>query len=238
LDQDVTLLVGANVEVRKYGFDPNGPGPGTFAGATDDDDYYKINLQVGGTWFVEEDLAITALFSPGVYSDLDGSLNHSDWYFEGSGLATWKSSDELYWKVGIAADETFDDVPVFPLFGFSYLIDEEWRVDVLLPWAAVLSYLANSQTTVALGLELEGAAYNIRSSAGTGKVETENRIQEFRAYLGVEYQFAEQFSTSARFGAILAGDYDIRTGSGPGAGISDGDIEPALFFQVGLGLSF
>jgi len=234
VDQDVTLLIGGNYELRDYDFDP--PGPTGITGATQDDRYHKIDLQLGGTWFVDDDLSVTGLFSPGVFSDLDGSLNHRDWYFHGSVLGTYKASDTMFYKVGVATDETFDDTSVFPLLGLAYLISKEWRIDVLLPWAATVSWQTAEATTLALGLGLEGAAYNIRSSPGTGKIETENRIQEVTLFLEVEHQFTDQFSAFSRFGTLLAGDYDIRTSGVPAR--TDGDIEPALFFEVGLGLKF
>jgi hypothetical protein len=230
VDRDVALLVGGDYECRDYDFS------GAFAGATQDDRYQRIDLQLGGTWFVHDELAVTGLFSPGVYSDLDGSLNHNDWYFFGTLLGTFKASDELFYKVGVVTDETIDDVPVYPLLGISYVMSKEWRIDVLLPKAATVSWLSGDTTTVSLGLELEGAAYNIRTSPGTGKIQTENRIQEFSLFLGVDHRFTDQFSAFGRFGTLLSGDYDIRTGL-PGA-TTDGNIEPALFFEVGVGLNF
>ena len=231
VDQDVTLLVGGDFEVRNYDFST------TFTGATQDDRYYKIDLQMGATWFVQEDLSVTGLFSPGVYSDLDGTLNHDDWYLEASALATYKSSDDLFFKVGIAADETFDDLGVYPLLGLAYLLTEDWRIDVLLPWGATLSWAASDQTTYSVGVELEGDAYNIRSSAATGKIETENRVQEIRLFVEVDHQFTEQVSAFGRFGTLLGGDYDIRTGLPVGTD-TDGQIEPALYFEFGVGWSF
>lgn len=230
VDQDVALLVGGNYEIRDYDFD-------TIAGATQDDRYHRIDLQLGGTWFVHDELSITGLFLPGIYSDLDGTLNHNDYYFHGSLLGTYRASESLFYKVGVAADETFDDVPVFPLLGLSYVMAPEWRIDVLLPWAATVSWQAAETTTVAAGLGLEGAAYNIRSSHSTGKIQTENRIQELTLFLEVDHQFTDQVSAFGRFGTLLAGDYDIRTDL-PVGSASDGNIEPALFFEVGLGWKF
>ncbi len=230
LDRDVALLVGGNFETRSYDFD-------NVAGATQDDRYYRIDAQLGATWFVHDELSVTGLFSPGVFSDLDGSVNHRDWYFFGSLLGTYKVSDDLFYKVGIATDETFDDVDVFPLLGLSYLLTKEWRIDVLLPRAATVSWLAANETTVSAGVELEGAAYNIRSSPGTGKIQTENRVQEIRLFVGVDHQFTEQLSAFGRFGTLLGGDYDIRTDLPVGTK-TDGQIEPALFFEFGLGWKF
>lgn len=229
VDRDVALLVGGNYEVRAYDFD------GTFAGATQDDRYHRIDLQMGATWFIDDELAVTGLFSPGVYSDLDGTLNHDDWYFFGSVLGTFKASDEMFYKIGVATDETFDDVPVYPLLGLSYLMSKDWRIDVLLPRSATVSWEAASTTTVSTGIELEGAAYNIRSTPGTGKTQFENRVQEIRLFMGVDHQFTDQFSVFGRFGTLLGGDYDIRAG---GPRITDGTIEPALFFDLGVGIKF
>ncbi|MHC4813879.1 MAG: DUF6268 family outer membrane beta-barrel protein [Planctomycetota bacterium] len=231
VDQDVALLVGGDFEVRDYDFSTG------IAGATQDDRYYKIDLQFGATWFVQEDLSITGLFSPGIYSDLDDSPDHDDWFLEGSALATFKSSDDLFFKVGVAADETFDDIPVYPLLGLSYLLTEDWRIDVLLPWGATVGWLVNDQTTFSVGVELEGDAYNIRSSKATGKIETENRVQEIRLFLEIDHRFTEQLSAFGRFGTLLGGDYDIRTGL-PAGTDTDGQIEPALYFEAGLGWSF
>jgi Domain of unknown function (DUF6268) len=232
VDRDVTLLVGGDFETRDYDFG------GAFMGATQDDNYYRIDAQLGGTWFVDDDLSVTGLFSPGIYSDLDGTLNHKDWYFFGTVLSTYKASDTLFYKVGIAVDETFDNLPVYPIAGFAWIPNKDWRVDVLAPWGATVSWQAATETRLSAGLELEGAAYNIRSSPGTGSIQTENRIQELSLFVGVEHQFTDQLTAFGRFGTLLTGDYDIRTGAGPAIGTSDGHIDPAVFLEVGLGWKF
>ncbi len=231
VDRDVAILLGGNFECRDYDYS------GNFTGALQDERYYRIDLQLGATWFVDDALSVTGMFSPGLYSDLDGTLNHNDYYFFGSLLGTYKASDDLYYKVGVTIDETIDDLPVYPLLGLSYLLTKEWRLDILLPKGATVSWLAGEQTTVSAGLELTGAAYNIRTppQAGT-KIETENRVQELSFFVGADHRLTEQLTAFGRFGTLLGGDYDIRYNGGPNP--TDGQIEPAVFFEVGVGWKF
>ena len=85
------------------------------------------------------------------------------------------------------------------------------------------------------GLNLEGDEYRVRSSAGTGKVESDFRVQELNLYVGGIKRFTDNVSAFARLGTTLAGDHSFRTPTGTEVG---GQLDPTLMFEIGLGWDF
>ncbi len=231
VDRDVALKLGGNFEVRNYKFDS------AFVGIEDDERFYRMDLQLGAQWFIQDDLEVTVMFSPGIYSDLDGGLTHRDWQFFGSALASYKYYDNFFLKGGLIVDETFDKIQTYPAVGFAYIPEKSWRIDVLVPKSATVSFDVNELTTLSAGLEFYGAAYNLRERIGGANVHTENRIQELSLFIEGNHRFTEQVSAFARLGTLLGGDYDLRRPSAVG-GDTDGQIGPAVFFEVGMGWTF
>ncbi len=228
MDPDNYAIVGGEIGFRRYQFD------GGAAGAHDDT-YYNLSANLGAGFFVEDNLLIEAILSPGIYSDLDGSLHSDDWKFFASGLATFRQDDNLFLKAGLEYSELFRDLNLVPLLGVSWLIDEEWRVDVLAPRYAEVSYAPDTQTTIFFGFDIDGDEYRVRapSSAGAGK--TNISVQEIRWGIGAQYRFTDELSGYARVGTTLAGDYKVSDGTGAKF---DGSIEPQAFLEVGMGWDF
>ena len=114
VDPDSVGTIGGLVKARRYEFSSNTPG-------LEDETVWGLGMTFGFGRFVNDETLVELEFAPGVYSDLDGSLHHNDWQFFGKGLVTFHHSDELYLKGGVEVTEVFDDVPVYPLLGLSWL---------------------------------------------------------------------------------------------------------------------
>ena len=226
-DPDSVFLIGAKIDNRRF--------ETSSSFGQRDETVHAVGLNIGYAHFFTDDFYLDSVFSPGLYSDFDGSPKSDDYQWMGRSLATIRQSDDLYWKVGIEVSNVFPDFSVYPLGGVAWLLNESWRVDVLLPRSAELSFLASSATTLFLGLALEGDEYRVRSSARTGKLESNIQTQELELYIGGLHRFTDHLSSFARFGAVVAGDYDFGR---PGMPNVDGDIEPNLMFELGLGLDF
>ena len=113
-----------------------------------------MGLTGGVRWFIQDDLDLMVTITPGLYTDWDGGFNSRDWYVDGLAIATYKYEDDIYLKGGLKVSDTIDDVPVLPLVGFVYLPDKQWRIDVLVPIEATVSYLLDDQLTLTGGVAL------------------------------------------------------------------------------------
>jgi hypothetical protein len=230
VDPDSVVLAGAKFDTRRFEY-------GMVFGAPDpprDETVHAAGLHVGYGHFLTDDVYAEGIFSPGVYSDFDDGLTHNDWQWYGRGLMTFRQSEELYWKLGVEVTNVFDDVPVYGLGGLAWLPGESWRIDLLLPREAELSYLAGAATTLFVGVSLEGEEYRVRSPASSGKQATDLRTQELEVYVGGIHRFSDHFSVFGSIGAVVAGDYDIQRPIND----VDGQMEPTLMFEAGLGLDF
>jgi hypothetical protein len=226
LDPDSYLELGAYFGARNYNTSASFP--------VGDDTLYDVGLYLGGGVFVSDEVLIEGLFYPGVYSDFDGdSLNHNDyqWYFDA--LAVWRPQEDLYWKFGLTHDGTFQDTEVYPLIGVSYAISSQWRLDILLPRSAEISYSPDASTILLADVTLDGDQFEMHSSALPGS--STSHVQEIRVGLGGIYRFNDTVSTFAKVGMTVAGDYLLTNGDGI---FADGTLEPAVFFTAGVGLDF
>ena len=228
VDRDWAILLGGESNIRAYNFSSSIVGP------DGDETLYHVGMTGGVRWFIQDDLDVMVTITPGVYTDWDGSLNSRDWYVDGLAIATYKYQDDFFFKGGLRVSDAIDDMPWLPLLGFVYLPDKDWRIDVLIPKEATVSYLMDNNTTLTVGLELDGAEYNVRSEPGTGKVEKHWLVQELRMFVEADYRFTENINAFARFGGLLYGHYELR-------GVvddNDGHVSPAVYFDVGVGWKF
>ena len=61
------------------------------------------------------------------------------------------------------------------------------------------------------------------------------QIQELELYLGGQHRFDDHLSVFGRVGAVIAGDHKFQN---PAGGRIDGQMDPSLMFEVGLGWDF
>ncbi len=229
VDPDNYLSLGAEYRQRKYDFTNN------VAGARDED-LYVLGARVGAGVFVNEEFLLEGMFRPGIYSDLDGTLTSRDWHWFGHGLGTWRIREDLFLKAGAAVSEDFADVDVIPLAGLAWTIDDQWRVDILLPHRAEVSWSPNAGTsTIRVGVYLEGDNYRVRRPAALGKTRVEWQTQEITVAAGVVQRLSDYLSVFGEFGSAVAGDYKLRDGTGQRF---SGSIEPTFYFNVGVGFDF
>jgi len=112
-----------------------------------------------------------------------------------------------------------------------------WRLDVLLPEYAELSYWPTADTGFQLGFEVNGAEYHVRTSLATGKQRDDLRVQEVTSYLGFTYLFSDTFSLQARAGAVIAGDYGLTNGAA-GFNEVEGALDQGFFASVSFGIDW
>ncbi len=229
IDPDSVFLVGARAEARRYEFSSGFGVP--------DENLGSVGLEFGYGRFLNRDTYAHATFEPGIYSDFEGTLHHQDYKFFGEGLVVFRYAEDLYFKGGVRVSEDFADAPVYPMAGLSWIANEQWRVDILLPRRAEVSYQPQTPTTFYAGIDLEGQEYHLRSSAATGRQEFDFQVQEIRVYVGGIHRFTDHLSAFGRFGAAVAGDHKLRSDNNLGRRIN-GQLDPTLLFEVGVGWDF
>ncbi|MDP6928352.1 MAG: DUF6268 family outer membrane beta-barrel protein [Planctomycetota bacterium] len=223
---DTAILVGGHAASRHYKSDLKKGGS-----VVKDETVYEFSIDIGVHHFVDENLMISGTFSPGAYSDFDRTLTTGDWQFLGSALVTYRQTEDMFVKAGVVVSRDFDDAPVYPVVGFSWLMPGDMRVDVLFPQKAEVSWLASPTLVLHVGLELEGNEYSVRSGGSRFVL----HAQEARAVFGGIYRINDRVSLIARTGAALFGDYDIPASDGKEIG---GALDPAFFAMVGIGIDF
>lgn len=228
LSRDTFLVVGALAGQRRYQFDGV---PGLF-----DDTLHRYDLRIGYGAFLSDDLMVQAFWQPGIYSDLDGTLHSEDWrLWYARGAAVWRTAENFFVKVGVVVTDAIDTTAV-PVAGFSWQIDERWRIDALLPKDASLSYLASDSLRLFVGFDVEADEYHIRNPEAFGKTRRSVNVQEIYAFVGGEQMFGDHISCFARIGSTVAGHYEY--GYGPGTPLYTGTLEPGWFVNFGFGYRF
>lgn len=228
LGEDTFLLLGAETGARSYGVDSD------FQGLESTETFYKVGLRIGAAHFFSEDLLVTAMLRPGVYSDFDGSLVRDDYQVLGALWGAYRYEENLYFKLGAAVTEDFERVRVIPLVGFAWLVSRQFRVDLLAPKLFRISWSPLRRTTFMIGLRLQGEQYHARTDRESGKEEYDMRVQEFRLGLTGVYHLGRNFSVYARAGVTLGGRYVFKI---PGRRV-EGRHERAGFVEFGGGWHF
>jgi len=226
MGRDTFLLAGAHFGARNYDF--------SGVSGAEDDVLYSAGLRVGAGHFINDDFVIQAYWQPSLYSDLDESLNSEDWkLWYGAALATYRCRDNLFLKVGVLLTDA-QDTGAIPLAGVCWTFHPQWRLDILLPRHAEVSWSLSRPLNLQVGLESESEEFHVRTGTPQGTRETDVHVQDIRAYLGASYRFTDMLSTFAKVGSPVAGDYKWRDGGAK----YDGTLELAFFAQMGLGLTF
>lgn len=241
---DGYLMFGLYGSGRHYQFKNMGQG-----GSLGDETLYSGGVKLGFGAFLDDNLLLEVETHPGVFSDADGALKHQDFDYPSFAVATMRVAPNLFLKGGARYNQVFHDAPWLPILGISWDITGNsaaaggeadlggWRVDVLLPEHAEVSYWSSGSTGWLLGVEITGAEYNVRTSAATNRQRDNLRIQELTAYFGLVERLSDNFSFMARVGAPLAGNYDLTTGA-TGFNRVEGSLSSGPFAEISIGFDF
>jgi hypothetical protein len=243
---DGYLMFGLYGSARRYQFKNMGQGA-----PLGDETLYAAGVKLGFGAFLDDNLLLEVETHPGVFTDADGPLKHQDFDYPSFAVATMRVTPDLFLKAGVRYNQVFHDAPWLPILGISWDITGNsaaaggeadlggWRLDVLLPEHAEVSYWPSGSTGWLLGVEITGAEYHVRTSASTSPPRQQDnlQVQEVTAYLGLVERLSDNFSFTARVGAPLAGQYDLTTGEN-GFNRVEGALSSGPFAEISFGFDF
>jgi hypothetical protein len=201
-----------------------------------DETLYNAGLRLGAGHFFHDDLVGQFYWQPSLYSDLDGTLTSRDWkLWYGAALLTYRLESNLFLKGGVLVHDAADTGAI-PLLGVSWIFHPAWRLDVLLPRTLLeVSWGPIRALSLQVGAEIEPEEFHVRYPTIAGEAEADIHVQDIRAYVGALYRLTDNFSIFAKIGSTVAGHYEWRDRTGREY---DGTLEPGLFIQGGLGVTF
>lgn len=225
--KDAFLLTGGTFSIR--GYRDRGDFP------VSADNLFEVSLLAGAGFFATPNWLLIGEFRPGVYSDFETSLTGSAYQYLGASMAVWRYSESLYLKFGVAVDEAFQKINVFPLLGGAWVVSERWRIDVLLPLEARASFQPSDSLILYAGAWLDGSEYQIREGQGRNEVRDDLHVQELQIGLGLTRRITDRWSITGEIGSAVAGQYELENDDHQ---IIDGSVEPAIYGKVAMGFSF
>lgn len=202
-----------------------------------DEKLFHTGVHLGFGAFLDDYTLLEFKISPGLWSDLDGSIIHKDYDFPGELVLTMRPMDDFFWKIGARYNQVFEEAPWLPVLGLGWEITEGLRLDITLPEHIELSYWPASSTGYLLGFDITGGQYHVRTSAATGRQRADVQVQEIVAYFGIMHRMNDNLSVYGKVGMSLAGDYDLSDGSA-GFNRIEGDFGTTVFAELGLGFDF
>ncbi len=229
ISRDLAVMAGAQTHARRYRFDHEALG-------ANDDTLIGAGLRLGVGAFVGDDLFLQALWMPSIFSDFDGTLTSEDWYlWYGIALATYRLNPKVFLKGGFALTDAFQDTGAVPILGVSWLFADQWRLDILLPRNAEVSFAPTEAWIVHAGFEIEGEEYRMRSTNSGQEVAQHVQAVDTRLFAGFIHRITPNVSFSLRAGFLVGGYYDWKDGTGFDY---DGRLEQGVFVAGGVGWTF
>ncbi len=226
---DGYLLTGLRLDARRYQF-KNNP-------VLNDETLYQTGIKLGFGAFIDDNVLLEMSVEPTLFSDLDGTVHGKDLDFPARGLFTWRSGDDLFFKLGARYNEVYRDANILPLVGVSYMLSPEFRFDLMLPESAEISWWPDPGLGFLLGVDVQGAQYHVRTSQALGNQRDDVQVQEVLTYFGVMARPSDAFSLFGRVGLAVAGDYKLTNGAA-GTNFVEGALDTGVFFEVGMGFDF
>jgi hypothetical protein len=232
---DGYLKLGAYYQGRRY-VTSTAFGTAGNASGIEDENLIGTGVKLGFGVFLDENVLLEVETAPGVWSDLDDTLHHEDFDFPSSGVFTFRSLDNLYFKLGARYNQVYEDAPWLPVLGLSWEIVEGFRLDILAPESIEMSWWPDRNLGLLFGAEVTGAQYAVHTSEALNQRD-EVQVQEVVSYLGLVARLGDHVSFLARAGIVVAGDYDLTSGAS-GFNRSEGALDQAVFADFSFGLSF
>lgn len=172
--------------------------------------------------------------SPTLYKFDD--IGGNDIGFSGGFMAEWDYSPALKLKLGVIASPE-NDLPVLPLVGLEWLINERWQLQLTFPQPRLV-YIPDEKWRFHAGMDLVlGATFRTEDTLGTsiGRTEYNDAIgsySDIRVGGGVGYQLNKMVSVEAEGGYSVSREIEYSRVD------EKVKFDPAPYFRLGLRFEF
>jgi len=202
-------------------------------GAPIPDDIHTLHLRTGLGWRMNDQWTFTGLAGPSLYRMSDV---HGDGFGAFGGfLATYRANPAYTWTLGLMASPD-NDVPVLPVVGLHWQINDQYTLEVGVPKTR-LTYRLDSQWSLYTGLAMNGTVFRADEDLGTktGFPQYNNALATYRdirlgAGAGYELGHGLRAEIEAGYSVYRRIDYqDIG---------QEVDFDPAPYVRLGLSYRF
>ncbi len=193
---------------------------------------HRIVLHAGYGFFLNPDLLLTGIASPGIFSDLDGSVDENDFDMQGNALIVYRFNPGAQLIAGVRVGEEYDDWPVLPLAGIRLLSEDgSTHISVTLPLEARVGYYLDPSTELYTGLWVTGDEY--QAELGPDDTELNIQVQDRRIGGGARFLFSDHLSLSIEGGVALQSEFDFEAEQ---TNHFRGDVDPTGYIALQLGI--
>lgn len=198
------------------------------------DSINMLELGTGLAYLLNDKWLIMGRFNTALYKFDD--ISSDDIGFSGGIMIEWQYSPTLKWVFG-AMYQPDNDLPVIPLVGAEWMINEDWELHVTFPQPRLI-YSPGDRWRFHVGMDLHlGTTFHTSDTLGTsvGMSEFNNVLgsySDIRVGGGIGYQLTEALSLEAEGGYSMNREIDYP------------DIDEKVkfdstpYFRVGLRLEF
>jgi len=162
---------------------------------------------------------------PGVYSDLR-HLTDDDVRFSGYLLANYKWSETMKLSLGAAYDRVFGEDQLYPLVGCVWDIDDEWQINLVLPYPSVI-YAPNTKWNFFTDLRPAGSLWSVNGEND----ESDFKLEGYRLGLGAEYTICKHVWLHVAAGLAFDRKYEYRE---RGYKYLDASGDDTYFSRIGI----
>ena len=169
----------------------------------DTEDLYTIHIPLLGIYDNKTWLFMGSV-GPGVYSDLR-HLTDDDVRITGYALANYKWNERFKLSFGAAYDRVFGDDQLYPLLGCVWDIDDEWRLNLVLPYPSMI-YAPNRKWNFFADLRPAGSLWNVNGEED----ESDFKLEGYRLGCGAEYSICKHIWLHVAAGLAFEQKYEYR----------------------------
>lgn len=228
--RDSFFSIGATFDARQYDFSS----PRTVRTYQSEENLYKMTIQPGIGFFINDDFLFWAQSELGHYSDLDQGMSSLDNYQAwGNAQIVYRLHPGTQLLAGISYSNDYLDQQLLPFVGIRIMSDTgAFHLAVDLPFMARVGYYLTPKIETFGQIKVSGDRYRTRVNGETFNV----GVHDERAGIGLRFWLGNHVSLTFEGGRTLSSELRYYT-QRPGQFLN-GDIEPHWYVQSYLGLAF
>ncbi len=226
---DEQTFIGASFAYGYSSLDVNG------VSGVDDLFLSTVSLQMTAARFPKSDEGWMGLgiISPGIASDFD-EVSGDDFAFRAIGVVGYQFSPSFTFAAVGVYNYSIGESTAFPGLGVIWRPTDSFTVQLTPPILAV-GWNLDADWTFSLSAYPAGGSWDVDQKGTGGQVEAV-KLSLFRAGVGAERRFGENFRITAQLGMNFGGELELRDGTEDE--VFSEDIDPSPFGLLGVKYAF